>query len=348
MFLIFATMQEREHVTIIAEAGVNHNGSLETAFELVDAAAAAGVDYVKFQTFKADQLVSPSARMAAYQATNTGSNDTSQFEMLKALELDDAAHRKLVDYCNSKGVQFFSTAFDLASLDYLQRIGLDLFKVPSGEVTNGPYLRKLASFGKPILLSTGMCTLAEVEAAIELLVEGVDRSLITVLHCNTQYPTPMADVNLRAMNTLGTSFQVKVGYSDHTLGVEVPIAAVAMGATVIEKHFTLSRSLPGPDHRASLEPSELATMVSGIRNIEVALGSGIKRPSPSEQENRPIARKSIHTARPLDAGHVIQTEDLVMLRPGDGISPMQYDRILGRSLRAPLPAFFQLREADIA
>ena len=340
-------MQEREHVTIIAEAGVNHNGSLETAFELVDAAAAAGVDYVKFQTFKADQLVSPSARMAAYQATNTGAKNDSQLEMLKSLELDDAAHRKLIDYCNRKGVSFFSTAFDLASLDYLHGLGLDLFKVPSGEITNGPYLRKMASYGKPVLLSTGMSTLGEVEAALEMLMEGVDRSLITVLHCNTQYPTPMPDVNLRAMNTLGNSFQVRVGYSDHTLGIEVPIAAVAMGASVIEKHFTLSRKLPGPDHRASLEPSELAAMVSGIRNIEAALGNGLKRPSASEQENRPVARKSIHTARSLGPGHVLQAEDLIMLRPGNGISPMQYDRLLGRSLRAPLPAFYQLQEADI-
>ena len=343
----FAAMRMQPPVVIIAEAGVNHNGSLSTAFELIDAAAGAGVDYVKFQTFRADKLVSPSARMASYQAANTGNPATSQLAMLRALELDESAHEQLLAYCEKRGVKFLSTAFDQDSLDYLSKLDLDIFKVPSGEVTNAPYLRKVASFGKAVLLSTGMCTLGEVEAAVGVLLSGLTREQITVLHCNTQYPTPMVDVNLRAMHTLGRALQVKVGYSDHTLGIEVPIAAVAMGARVIEKHFTLSRDLPGPDHRASLEPKELTAMVDGIRNIEAALGNGIKAPTPSESENRGVARKSVHSARALAAGHVLRSEDVIMLRPGTGISPMRLEELLGKSLREPVPAFQLLREADL-
>ncbi len=333
---------------IIAEAGVNHNGNLQTAFDLVDAAAAAGVDYVKFQTFKAERLVTRQARKATYQEANTGESAGGQYDMLKALELDEAAQHQLIEYCTKKGMKFFSTAFDTQSIDFLAGLGLDIWKVPSGEITNLPYLRRIAAQRKPVLLSTGMSTLADVEAALHVLLEDLDRSDITLLHCNTQYPTPMSDVNLRAMNTLASAFQVAVGYSDHTLGIEVPIAAVARGAVVIEKHFTLSRDLPGPDHRASLEPHELTAMVSAIRNIEAALGSGIKERSPSESGNLSVARKSIHTALNLTAGTRLTETDLVMLRPGDGISPMELDRLIGREVRHDLPAQHQLQPGDLA
>ena len=344
----FAIVKEHQSVLVIAEAGVNHNGNLDTGIELIDAAAAAGVDYVKFQTFRADRLVSRTARMAEYQVTNTGDAGGAQYDMLRALELDDAAHRTLIDHCVKRGIKFFSTAFDLESLDYLEGLGLDRFKVPSGEITNLPYLRRVASYGKPVLVSTGMCNLTDVEAALEVLLSTLDRDQITLLHCNTEYPTPMEDVNLRAMNTLATAFRVPVGYSDHTLGIEVPIAAVARGAVCIEKHFTLSRDLPGPDHRASLEPEELRQMVAAIRNIEKALGDGIKRPSPSELPNREVARKSIHTARELAAGAEVKEDDLIMLRPGDGVSPMEMDRVLGRLLRHDLPAYHALKLEDLA
>lgn len=322
---------------IIAEAGVNHNGSIELAKQLIDVAAAAGVDFVKFQTFKTEQLVSQKATKATYQVENTGDAVETQFEMIKKLELDRATHEELLDYCNKKGVRFFSTAFDLDSIDLLEELGLPLFKVPSGEITNLPYLRKIATKGKPVILSTGMCNLSDIEGAIKvMLAGGVQQDELTVLHCNTEYPTPMADVNLRAMNTIGHAFGVKVGYSDHTLGIEVPIAAVARGAVCIEKHFTLDRNMEGPDHRASLEPEELKAMVSAIRNIEQALGDGIKQPSASEAKNIPIARKSIHLVKGLAAGHLLTADDLIMKRPGDGISPMDLDLVVGRTLMQAL------------
>jgi N-acetylneuraminate synthase len=317
---------------IIAEAGVNHNGSIEIAKKLIDAAVEAGVDYVKFQTFKAEKLVSKVAKKAAYQVENTG-NDDSQFEMIKKLELDKEKHDILIDYCNQKGIKFLSTAFDHDSVDLLEDLGIDLYKVPSGEITNKPFLQKIASKNKPIILSTGMADIGEIEDALDVLYEsGIDRNEVIVLHCNTEYPTPIEDVNLSAMNTIADTFKVQIGYSDHTLGIEVPIAAVARGAVCIEKHFTLDRNMEGPDHRASLEPNELKEMVRCIRNIELALGNGIKKPSNSEKKNIEIARKSIHIARDLRKGHIIQKEDLVMKRPGNGISPMDINLVLGRKL----------------
>jgi len=324
---------------IIAEAGVNHNGSLELAKQLIDAAADAGVDYVKFQTFKAEKLVSKSAKKAGYQARNINDTDDSQFNMLKKLELDIDTHHLLIDYCKQKNIKFFSTAFDLESIDLLNSLGIDLFKIPSGEITNLPYLQKIGSLNKPVILSTGMATLAEIEAAVNVLEEaGTARKALTILHCNTEYPTPMHDVNLNAMLTIKEAFHVSVGYSDHTLGIEVPIAAVALGAVCIEKHFTLDRNMKGPDHKASLEPNELKKMVSSIRNIEVALGDGIKRPSPSELKNKEVARKSIHTASDLPADHVIQMENLAIKRPGNGIPPSMINQIIGRKTRVELEA----------
>ena len=316
---------------IIAEAGVNHNGDIQLAKELISVAADAGVDYVKFQTFKTEKLVSKEAAKAAYQIANTQSKEESQFDMIKRLELDVEAHGILIDTCDKYGIRFLSTAFDLESLDLLDRLGLDCFKVPSGEITNLPYLRKMGALNKPIILSTGMAKLGEIEAAIDVLESaGTSRSDITVLHCNTEYPTPMKDVNLSAMISIREAFGISVGYSDHTLGIEIPVAAVALGATVIEKHFTLDRNMKGPDHKASLEPHELAQMVSMIRNIEIALGDGIKRPSQSEIKNIPIARKSIHLARDVYAGKTVDLHDFIMKRPGDGISPMRMDELIGR------------------
>ena len=284
---------------IIAEAGVNHNGSLEMAFQLIDVAVAAGADAVKFQTFKAEKFIAVSAPKAGYQKETTGS-DESQLEMVKKLELDETAHTRLYQHCQHKGIQFLSSPFDLESIDLLYRLGLEVFKIPSGEITNLPYLRKLGALKKRLILSTGMADLGEIEDALDVLIEsGTPLENITVLHCNTEYPTPFEDVNLKAMLTIRNAFPgLSVGYSDHTNGIEVPIAAVAMGASVIEKHFTLDRNLPGPDHRASLEPPELSAMISGIRNIEKALGAGIKKPSPSESKNKPVSRKSIVAASP--------------------------------------------------
>lgn len=335
-------------VLIIAEAGVNHNGDLKKAKELIDAAASSGADYVKFQSFKADKLVSPDARKADYQIQNFEEGDSNQFNMLKKLELSDSDHRELMTYCTAQNVAFLSTAFDVEGLDYLNSLGLEIFKVPSGEITNFPYLRKLAKIGKPVILSTGMASLEEIEVALEVLERGLDLKDITVLHCNTEYPTPMEDVNLKAMQTIGREFRVKVGYSDHTLGIEVPIAAVALGATVIEKHFTLDRSLPGPDHAASLEPSELKQMVSGIRNIEKALsGDGIKAPSPSEVKNKEIVRKSIHLSQNLAEGQEIKESDLIPLRPADGISPMDWEQVIGKRLNKDMTAMSKLQWSDL-
>jgi N,N'-diacetyllegionaminate synthase len=326
---------------IIAEAGVNHNGSIENAKKLIDAAANAGVDYVKFQTFKAEKLVSPTAKKASYQQKNINDGDDSQFNMLKKLELSHQDHLELIKYCQFKNIKFFSTAFDAEGVTYLNELGLDLFKIPSGEITNYPYLRAIGQTGKPVILSTGMCFLKEIQEAIDVLVKyGTNRQQISILHCNTEYPTPMEDVNLKAMLTIANEFKTPIGYSDHTLGIEVPIAAVALGATIIEKHFTLDKNLPGPDHKASLEPQELKEMVKAIRNIELALsGNGIKEPSPSEAKNINIGRKSIHFIANLPKGHIVKEEDLIMLRPGVGISPMKMHTIIGKKLLSDVKAY---------
>lgn len=335
-------------VLIIAEAGVNHNGSLNQAKRLIDAAVDAKVDLVKFQTFKADKLVTKDAPLANYQTENLSQNDSSQNSMLKLLELSHDDHLTLINYCNEKGIQFFSTAFDVEGLEYLHSLGFNMFKIPSGEITNYPYLKKLAEFGKPVILSTGMSTLQDIKGALEVLTTGIPIKEITILHCNTEYPTPMQDVNLRAMLSIQNEFCVDVGYSDHTLGIEVPIAAVALGAKVIEKHFTLDRNLPGPDHKASLEPEELKDMVKSIRNIELALsGNGKKYPSESEKKNLVIARKSICVNKQKFKGEIIMSEDLIMLRPGDGISPMQTKDIIGKTLKNDIEAFTQILIKDI-
>lgn len=321
---------------IIGEAGVNHNGNLQIAKQMIDVAAEAGVDYVKFQTFKAEKLVSKTAKKADYQLQNT-EKSFGQFEMLKKLELDEEKHRILIEYCQKKKIKFLSTAFDHDSIELLQSLGIDLFKIPSGEITNLPYLQKVASTRKPVILSTGMSNLDEIEAALNILYNnGASRENLMILHCNTEYPTPMSDVNLLAMNTIKNAFNVKVGYSDHTLGIEVPIAAVAMGATCIEKHFTLDRTMEGPDHKASLEPEELRSMVLAIRNIEKAMGNGIKEPSISEKKNIPIARKSIHISRKIFRGQILVQEDLEMKRPGNGISPMLINLVLGKQANRDL------------
>jgi len=316
---------------IIAEAGVNHNGDLELAKQIVKAAANAGADLVKFQTFTAERLAIDSAPKADYQNQTTDQKQ-SQFAMLRQLELTAEMHEQLIVYCSKQGIGFFSTGFDLQSVDYLASLGADRFKIPSGEITNLPYLRHVGAFGKPLILSTGMATLGEIEAALDACeIAGTPRSRITVLHCNTEYPTPMQDVNLRAMCSIRDVFGVAVGYSDHTLGIEVPIAAVALGATVIEKHLTLDRNLAGPDHKASLEPDEFAAMVRVIRNIEQAMGDGIKRPSPSESKNKSIARKSLVAARSIKAGERFTPENLTAKRPGTGVSPMRWDEVMGRT-----------------
>ena len=315
---------------IIAEAGVNHNGDVALAKKLIDAAAKAGADLVKFQTFNADRLATRTAAKADYQTQTTGGAET-QHAMLQRLELSEAMHHELIEHCACRQIGFLSTGFDIESVDLLFGLGQNLFKIPSGEITNLPYLRHIGRLGKEVILSTGMATLSEVEAAIEALeTAGTPRSRITVLHCTTEYPTPMDEVNLRAMQTLRSAFGVRVGYSDHTQGIEVAIAAVAMGATVIEKHFTLDRSLPGPDHKASLEPEELKAMVAAIRNIERALGDGIKRLTSSEAKNRPIARKSIVASRDIRVGEIFSSENLTTKRHGTGISPMRWDEVIGQ------------------
>ena len=321
-----------EPVTVIAEAGINHNGSIKQAKELINVAVEAGADYIKFQTFIADKLVSKKAKPAKYQSKNLGiSNNDSQYEMLKKLELSEDQYRELNEYCYRNNIKFLSTPFDKGSADMLINFGIDYLKVPSGELTNKPFLKCMGSYNMPVILSTGMGTLSEIQDALYVLTsQAITLDDITVLHCNTEYPTPFKDVNLRAMSTIKRTFDVKIGYSDHTLGVEVPVAAVALGAKIIEKHFTLDRNLPGPDHKASLEPGELKEMVKYIRNIEMAMGTGVKKASPSELSNIPVARKSIHTAKDLSEGDRIKASDLIMLRPGDGISPMRIDEIIGK------------------
>ena len=315
---------------IIAEAGVNHNGDLRLARQLIDAAAQAGADFVKFQTFNADRLVTRAAKKADYQTQTTDSKE-SQHEMLRRLELTEAMHHELIAHCAARNIGFFSTGFDIESVDLLLSLGQQHFKIPSGEITNLPYLRHIGRLGKAVILSTGMATLGDIEAAIDVLEQaGTPRANITVLHCTTEYPTPMNEVNLRAMQSIHTAFGVAVGYSDHTQGIEVAIAAVAMGASVIEKHFTLDRSLPGPDHKASLEPKELNAMVAAIRNIEVALGDGVKRLTPSEARNKPIARKSLVASQVIKAGEVFSTQNITVKRPGTGISPMRWDEVMGQ------------------
>ena len=322
-------------VIIIAEAGVNHNGDLNKALDLIDCAALAGADYVKFQTFKAEKLVNQAAKKAEYQINNTKGESDSQMEMLKNLELKDDWYPILVERCSQKGIKFLSTGFDTDSIDFLENFEIPFYKIPSGELTNKPYLKHIATKGKELIISTGMATLKEVNDALEVILgSGLEKERITVLHCNTEYPTPMEDVNLLAMNHIARELGVKVGYSDHTLGIEVPIAAVALGACVIEKHFTLNRNLPGPDHAASLEPDELKAMVMGIRNIEKALsGSGIKEPSESEKKNIGIVRKSLHYHTDLNPGHILKEEDVLILRPAFGISPMEIDSVLGKTIR---------------
>ena len=323
-----------DKVLIIAEAGVNHNGDLQKAIQLIDEASKAGVDIVKFQTFKAHKIVSKAAKKARYQIENIGNGDNSQYNMLKSLELSEQDHDILIEECDRRGIQFLSTAFDVDGIDFLDNLGLSFFKSPSGEITNYHYLKRLAEKGKPVVLSTGMANMQEVKKAIDVILKyGLTKKDITVLHCSTEYPTPMEDVNLKAMNTIGDELGVQVGYSDHTLGIEASIAAVALGAKVIEKHFTLDRSSPGPDHRASLEPDELQKMVTAIRNIEQAIsGSGKKEPSSSEQKNKEFARKSIHFKRSMKAGETIEEEDIIALRPGNGISPMEWKNIIGRKV----------------
>lgn len=321
----------KDKVLIIAEAGVNHNGSLEIAKRLVDEASSAGVDIIKFQTFKAEKLVSKAAKQAEYQKKNIGNGEETQYAMLKKLELSSEQHEELIAYCNSKNIRFFSTAFDMDSINHLHSLNLGLWKIPSGEITNYPYLKKIASYKEPIILSTGMCELTDIENAINVLItNGVSKDTITVLHCNTEYPTPMKDVNLKAMLEIKEKFGVKIGYSDHTEGIEVPIAAVALGATVIEKHFTLDKNMEGPDHKASLEPSELKAMVKSIRNIEQALGTGHKTISESERKNIEIARKSIVAAKDIKEGEIFTEENLTVKRPGNGISPMEWENVIGK------------------
>lgn len=316
------------HTIIIAEAGVNHNGNMDIAKRLIDAAADAGVDYVKFQTFKTENLVSFNAPTAEYQKAAT--QETSQYAMLKRLELNEQQHIELIEYCNKKGVKFLSTAFDMDSIDLLESLNLDLWKIPSGEITNYPYLARIAATGKPIIMSTGMCDTSDINNALDALIEnGATNESITLLHCNTQYPTPYEDVNLLAMNTIKSDYGLATGYSDHTQGIEIPIAAVALGACVIEKHFTLDRNMDGPDHKASLEPAELKKMVEAIRIVEQALGSASKTVSPSEAQNKSIARKSIVAKRNIHKGETLTEDNITVKRPGNGISPMKWREVIG-------------------
>ena len=322
----------KRETIIIAEAGVNHNGSMKFAKQLIDVASLAGVDYVKFQTFIAENLVTQSAKKAEYQQKNMINADDSQYQMLKKLELNKEHHHELIDYCKQHDVKFLSTAFDLDSVEFLSSLHLGLWKIPSGEITDYPYLKRIAEEKQSVILSTGMSAIEDIQAAINVLIKhGIDKQQITVLHCNTQYPTPMQDVNLLAMQTIAKEVGVKVGYSDHTLGIEVPIAAVALGATVIEKHFTLDRNMEGPDHKASLEPDELKAMVMAIRNVEKALGSSGKTISPSESENKNVVRKSIVAAKYITKGEILTEENLTVKRPGNGMSPMKWNDVIGTS-----------------
>jgi len=316
-------------VFIIAEAGVNHNGSIELAKKLIDVVSESGADAVKFQTFKAEKLVSKNAQKAEYQKQTTDKTE-SQFDMIKKLELDLDTHKELISYCEQNNIMFLSTPFDHDSIELLETLGLEIFKIPSGEITNLPYLRHIGKLRKKVILSTGMADIGEIEDVLDILIEaGTTKENITILHANTMYPTPMEDVNLKAMVTIGNTFDIAFGYSDHTLGIEVDIAAVAMGASCIEKHFTLDKTMDGPDHKASLEPDELKAMVKAIRNIELALGSSVKKPSKSEIPNMQIARKSIVAKTEIKKGEILSEDNITIKRPGNGINPMRWDEIVG-------------------
>ena len=334
--------------TIIAEAGVNHNGSMTFAKLLIDKAAAAGADYVKFQTFKAERLVLKTAEKAEYQIRNSNSKE-NQFEMLKELEISEENHTYLKEYAENKKIKFLSSAFDIEGLDYLNSLGIPLVKIPSGEITNLTYLKKVAKIGNPVILSTGMANIPEIKEALKVIVsESISLDQVTVLHCNSEYPTPFEDVNLKAMLSIRDEFGVDVGYSDHTLGIEVPIAAVALGAKVIEKHFTLDRKMDGPDHSSSLEPKELKNMVFSIRNIEKAInGTGVKMASSSEEKNKVIVRKSLYSNKALKKNHIISENDFEGLRPGDGISPMSINELIGKKLINGIPIYHKLNLKDI-
>lgn len=342
-------MMSMEKTIIIAEAGVNHNGSFDLAKKLVEAAVNSGADYVKFQTFKTELNISKIAKKAKYQIANTNDKVETQFEMVKKLELSFDEFLKLKLYCDELEIGFLSTGFDFESVDFLDSLGMDFFKIPSGDITNKPLLEHIASKKRPIILSTGMANMNEIKVALETLtVNGCKKNQITVLHCNTEYPTPYLDINLKAMNSIGDFYGVNIGYSDHSLGIEVPIAAVALGAKVIEKHFTLDKNLDGPDHKCSLNPDELKRMVSSIRNIEEALsGNGIKEPSESEQKNIDIARKSLHINTRILQGEIIKKEHIICLRPGDGISPMNINKIIGLKAKKDLKPFTKLSKSDL-
>lgn len=335
-------------VLIIAEAGVNHNGDFQRAIELMEKAAEAGADYVKFQTFKADKIVSKEAKKAEYQINNMRDDEDSQYSMLKKLEIPYEWYPKLIQKASDLGIGFLSTGFDEESIDMLDSWNPSFYKIPSGEITNKPYLQHIAKKGKPIIISTGMADLSEIKDAVQVLSKEVNKDMISVLHCNTEYPTPMKDVNLLAMHHIRDELGVQVGYSDHTLGIEVPIAAVALGAKVIEKHFTLDRSLPGPDHAASLQPDELKAMVIAIRNIEMAIsGRGVKEPSASELNNKVLIRKSIHLSKDLKEGDTINKSNLISLRPGDGLSPMKIDEIIGKKVNRDLAQYHKITLSDL-
>lgn len=335
-----------KNVIVIAEAGVNHNGSMELAYRLIDAALDAGADYVKFQTFIPDLLVSKMAEKAEYQIKATG-DQTTQQEMLNQLALSHEQFKLLFRYCAERGIGFLSTAFDNESLKFINDLGLDYHKIPSGEITNLPYLKMIAGFGKKIILSTGMSTLDEVKDALTVILSGgIKREDVTVLQCTTEYPAPYNEVNLMAMKTMGEYLDVSTGFSDHTQGIEISIASVALGATIVEKHFTIDKNLPGPDHKASLEPDELKQMIRSIRNVEMAKGNGIKIPANSEIKNIAAARRSIHLASDLPSGHLLVFEDLIMKRPGTGISPMLIDSVIGKKLKKSMCADSMLNIDD--
>lgn len=331
----------KDPVIIIAEAGVNHNGDFQNAIRLIEVAAEAGADYVKFQTFNTEKLVSTKAQKARYQIENMVSDDFSQFSMLKQLEMPKDWYYQLVEHAEKMNIKFLSTGFDEDSIDFLDSLGMDFFKIPSGEITNKPYLEHIASKCKPVVISTGMATLPEITEAVNVFIKaGLRTDNIFVLHCNTEYPTPFCDVNLLAMNFIEQQLGIRIGYSDHTLGIEVPIASVALGAVIIEKHFTLDKNMPGPDHVASLDPTELKEMVRAIRNIEKAIsGSGSKVPSDSEIKNRDLTRKSLHFSRAMRKGEIIDKSDLIALRPGIGVSPMKIDLVVGKVLTTEVEAF---------
>lgn len=332
---------ENKKTIIIAEAGVNHNGDLSVAKKLIEVAASSGADYVKFQTFNSAKLASSKAGLADYQKNNLGNKaQDNQQEMLKKLELSHEDHFVLMEYARQKGIQFFSTGFDLDSIRFLKTLNLGLWKIPSGEITNLPYLELIASYGEPVIISTGMSYLSDVQSAVNVfLKKGIKKEQLTVLHCNTEYPTPLSDVNLNAMVKMGKDLGIQFGYSDHTLGIEVPVAAVALGASVIEKHFTLSRNLEGPDHKASLEPQELKEMMRLIRNIEISKGSDVKEPTASEIKNRDIARKSIAALKNIKKGEIFSAENLTTLRPGSGISPMKWYEVIGTVAKRDFAAY---------